>query len=209
MQPAGPLMIEHRLIEKMVSLISKGINKIKLEKKIDILFIDKTVDFMRVYADRCHHGKEENILFRCLSKKDISEDHKRIMDELVQEHIVGRETVKILVQARNNYGNGKEGALNEIINCFEKLVNFYPWHIAKEDKHFFLEVMEYFSDKEKEAILNEYWEFDRKLIHEKYQGLIENIQKEYFSDLDSCQSTVTAEQDRIGNKDEPCDAGIK
>ena len=209
MQPAGPLMTEHRLIEKMISLISKEIDKIKLEKKVDVTFIDRAVDFMRVYADKCHHGKEEDILFRELSEKDISEDHKRIMDELMQEHIVGRENVKNLVQAKSNYENGAEGALNEIINCFEKLVNFYPKHIEKEDKHFFLEVMDYFSDKEKETMLNEYWEFDRKLIHENYQNIIENIEKKYFSSLDYCQSTVTAEQERIGDKDEPCDDGIK
>jgi len=35
------------------------------------------------------------------------------------------------------------------------------------------------------------------------------IEKKYFSGLDYCQSTVTAEQDRIGDKDEPCDDGIK
>ena len=47
-----------------------------------------------------------------------------------------------------------------------KLVEFYPEHIAKEDKNFFIA---YFTSKEMDDMLNEFWEFDKKLIHEKYR----------------------------------------
>ncbi len=43
------------------------------------------------------------------------------------------------------------------------LVEFYPRHIDKEDKHFFLPVMEYFSREEKDALLARMDEFDRGL----------------------------------------------
>ena len=68
MLPAGPLMIEHRLIERMIKILDRSLRKMEREKELDLNFIDTLVDFIRTYADRCHHGKEEDILFRDLSK---------------------------------------------------------------------------------------------------------------------------------------------
>src|SRR5659263_592413 len=85
MLPIAPLMIEHRLIERMINLVRDEIEQIDLEKKIDILFIDAAIDFIKIYADGTHHGKEEDILFRDLSKKQISKQHQKIMNELIDE----------------------------------------------------------------------------------------------------------------------------
>jgi len=71
MKPRGPLMIEHRLIEKMLHITSKELALIKKNKKVNSIFIDTFVDFIRIYADRTHHGKEEDILFTALGYKDM------------------------------------------------------------------------------------------------------------------------------------------
>jgi hemerythrin-like domain-containing protein len=57
MQTRGPLMIEHRLIERMLSVIRNALSEIKLKNKVDPVFVDIAVDFIRIYADRTHHGK--------------------------------------------------------------------------------------------------------------------------------------------------------
>ncbi len=69
MMPIGPLMIEHTLIERMIAIAKMGPGRLENERKADPAFIDDVVDFVRSYADRCHHGKEEDILFRELAKK--------------------------------------------------------------------------------------------------------------------------------------------
>ena len=71
MKPIGPLMWEHRLIEKMLVSFMRHIDKAEKSKKIKPLVVDMAVDFVRMYADRTHHGKEEEILFRDLVKKDM------------------------------------------------------------------------------------------------------------------------------------------
>ncbi len=173
MMPIAPLMIEHRLIERMISLVKWHLEQWQSEKKVDPSFIESAVDFIRTYADQCHHGKEENILFRKLSKKPISKDHRRIMNELLEEHRWGRKTTGKLIEANNNYQNGDAGAVVSILECMKSLVEFYPKHIEKEDRHFFRPIMKYFSKEEKEAMLNEEYRFDRMLIHEIYQNYIE------------------------------------
>ena len=92
MQPIAPLMIEHRLIERMIKAMSDELNRMETTGKADPGFIETAVDFIRTYADQCHHGKEEDILFRDLEKKPMAEDHKQIMNELLEEHRWGRKT---------------------------------------------------------------------------------------------------------------------
>ncbi|MFX1288524.1 MAG: hemerythrin domain-containing protein, partial [Promethearchaeota archaeon] len=106
MLPIGPLMAEHRIIEKMIALMQKEIEKIKKFNKVNPLFIDTAVDFIRMYADRTHHGKEEDILFRDLEKKELSPNHSKIMEELIEEHKWARRKVGKLVDAKNSYIKG-------------------------------------------------------------------------------------------------------
>jgi len=177
MMPVGPLMKEHRLIERMIRIMDVELEKIKEDSKADPSFIDTAVDFIRAYADRCHHGKEEDILFRDLAKRNISAEHKRIMDELIKEHVMGRNNVKKLAEAKEKYIQGNKDALKDIISNMEMLIKFYPKHIEKEDKHFFIPCMDYFNDVEKDAMLKEMWEFDRNMIHEEYTKMVENCEK--------------------------------
>jgi hemerythrin-like domain-containing protein len=179
MQARGPLMIEHRLIERMLSAIRDVLAQIEANRKVDPLFVDAAVDFIRVYADRTHHGKEEDILFRQLEKKPLSGEDRRIMNELIEEHVFGRRVTKALVDANTRYRNGDASALADIVSNLRTLVDFYPEHIRKEDKAFFPSSRSYFTDEEDQAILAAFQEFDRRMIHEKYEALVEEIQQKY------------------------------
>jgi hemerythrin-like domain-containing protein len=99
------------------------------------------VDFIRTYADRCHHGKEEDILFRELRIKRISPEHEDIMKELIEEHVLGRKITAALFTANERYSQGEKSALREIKDYIQALTEFYPRHIAKEDKHFFIPIL--------------------------------------------------------------------
>jgi hemerythrin-like domain-containing protein len=168
-------MIEHRLIERMIGLIRGALGQIESDGQVDPLFVDTAVDFVRMYADRTHHGKEEDILFRDLEKKDLSAEDRRVMGELVEEHVVGRDTTKALVEATTRYRNGDTSALADIAANLKTLVEFYPKHIEKEDKVFFPASRSYFTYEEDQAMLAEFWEFDRKMIHEKYKAVVEAL----------------------------------
>jgi hemerythrin-like domain-containing protein len=177
MLPIAPLMIEHRLIEKMLAVIQKEIDRGEKQNKINPEFIDLAVDFIRIYADRCHHGKEEDILFRDLKQKPLSLEEKRVMDELIEEHQQGRKTVADLVKAKKQYLEGDQEALGIMLERLKFLIDFYPRHIRKEDQHFFMPIMKYFSREEKEAMLQEEWEFDKNLIHFIYKNKISEAEK--------------------------------
>jgi hemerythrin-like domain-containing protein len=163
----------------MIKAMNRALLQAEREKKIDPRFIETATDFIRAYADRCHHGKEEDILFRELTKKKISVEHQIIMEELIEEHKRGRQVTGKLVQANSRYMEGDEQALPEILECIRTLVGFYPKHIEKEDKNFFLPIMGYFSKEEKDAMLMEGYQFDADLLHEEYQKIVQEKESNF------------------------------
>ena len=176
MLPAGPLMVEHRLIEKIVGTLKTALENIPKAKCVDVGFIEMAIDAMQAYADRCHHGKEEDILFRELKKKQLSPELKKILDELISEHKISRQTIAALVIANKKCAACDKDALAEIERLLKIIVDLYPKHIEKEDKRFFLPCMEYFTKEEQEKMLQEFWDFDRALIHEKYKKVLTNLE---------------------------------
>jgi hemerythrin-like domain-containing protein len=59
-----------------------------------------------------------------------------------------------------------------------RLCDFYPVHIAKEDKRFFAAARAYFTDEEDQAMPARFREFDRAMIHEKYRVVVEGRENE-------------------------------
>ena len=94
MLPVGMLMIEHRLIERMLKLMRGELDRIGRYGRVDSDFVDDAVDFMRTFSDICHHGKEERILFPALSAKPLASEIRKTMEELKEEHKFARETVE-------------------------------------------------------------------------------------------------------------------
>jgi hemerythrin-like domain-containing protein len=178
MLPIDSLMQEHRLIERMISQMRKELLTMKSTNEVNSKFIDVAVDFIRVYADRCHHGKEEGVLFRELSSKQMSSEHTGMIRELIDEHVYARRTTSNLVKAKDRYVKGDGEARSDVWKLLNDLVEFYPRHIEKEDKRFFYPSMNYFTGQEQEAMLNEFWDFDRKVVHEHYAKVLDELESQ-------------------------------
>lgn len=167
--PVGPLMEEHRVIEKIIPIIRRLVEAGRCDGTIDVRQAEMVLDFIRTYADRCHHGKEEGILFAALECKPLTAAHRKTLDELSEEHRQGRQVVRELAEAIEGYRCGDRAKLPLAIERLEFLADFYPRHIRKEDVGFFLPVMGYLDAAEKEKLIQAEREFDRCLIHAIYR----------------------------------------
>ncbi|HUL62687.1 MAG TPA: hemerythrin domain-containing protein [Methanocella sp.] len=191
MQPVGLLMIEHRLIERMVRLMREEIDRIGQYGRVDPDFVDDAVGFMRTYADRCHHGKEEGVLFRDLALKPLSGEVRTTMDELAQEHAFARKTVLDIEAAKERYIIGEKNAPADLIASLNIITEFYPRHIAREDKHFFVPAMGYFTQEERDAMLKEFEDYDARVVHETYGAMIKRLEKRFAPPAPASPGTYT------------------
>ena len=172
MKPIAPLMIEHRLIERMVGVMEDYTASARDSKKVNPAFVDMVCDFFRTYGDRTHHGKEEDILFARLAKKNLSDDHRKMLNRLIDEHVQARQMIAKLAQAREIYARGDENAGSDILNNMKTITVLYRKHIELEDKHFFIPCLQYFTKDEMDAMLSDMWEYDRSMIHVKYKEVV-------------------------------------
>ena len=130
-------MQEHRLIERMISQMNKELLRMKEMNEVNSAFIDVVVDFIRVYADRCHHGKEEGVLFRELSSKQMSSEHVRMVRELIDEHVYARRTTSNLAKAKERYVKGDGESRKEVGSCLMTWWSFTRSTLRKKTRDSF------------------------------------------------------------------------
>lgn len=172
MKPIAPLMIEHRLIERMVRVMEDYVASTQASKKVNPAFVDTVCDFFRTYGDRTHHGKEEDILFARLAKKNLSDEHRNMLTRLIDEHVQARKMIANLAQAKEKYIKGDEKAGTDILTNLKTITVLYRKHIELEDRHFFIPCLQYFTKEEMDAMLSDMWEYDRSMIHVKYKEVV-------------------------------------
>jgi hemerythrin-like domain-containing protein/rubredoxin len=174
MMPIALLMIEHRQIERMMPVLREEVVRARAGE-VDVGRIDALVDFIRTYADRCHHGKEEDILFEAMQERPLPSEIRSTMERLIEDHKTSRENVRSVVEANRRHRLGEAGAPAIMASALERLADLYPDHIAVEDKAFFIPSMELFSKEEQARMLAQFHNFDRNLIHHIYRARMDDL----------------------------------
>ena len=94
-QPTRILSDEHQHILTVLKILNQEIDALNSGKEIDVNFFKEAIDFIRNYADKFHHAKEEDILFVEFEKK-AGESHCNPVPQMLHEHELGRDFVKNL-----------------------------------------------------------------------------------------------------------------
>ena len=179
--PIGSLMHEHRLILRAIDDMRAEAERYASGGDLDVEYVRSVVGFVRAYADRCHHGKEEDILFRDLRDKDMPTELAGEMQRLVDDHVWARAATKRMLESAERYAAGEIDAEAEVVEVMRSLADFYPDHIEREDHHFFKPAIELFTHEEREAMSEQFQEFDRHLFHEHYRAEVERLEERRVS----------------------------
>jgi hemerythrin-like domain-containing protein len=130
--PTRMLEYEHKFILKVVESTKALASKMDQGQAIEPDALRRLVDFMRSYADHCHHGKEEALLFPVLIKYGVPSEGCPI-GALMHEHVNGRQLVRIIADNIEPYQAGESAARTEILDALQGIYKLYPNHIWKED----------------------------------------------------------------------------
>ncbi|UCC74068.1 MAG: hemerythrin domain-containing protein [Gemmatimonadota bacterium] len=131
----GMLREEHQLILRVLdvlqSLVEKGdVGEWDLEAWGDC------VAFFRLFADACHHGKEEDLLFPELEARGMPRDSGPIA-VMLYEHKQGRALVAQMAGALGGAESGEIEPLNRLEHAARAYLELLRAHIYKEDNHLF------------------------------------------------------------------------
>jgi hemerythrin-like domain-containing protein len=160
--PIKMLTHEHDVILKVVEGLGKIGHALERGERADPETLRRIVRFMREFADRCHHAKEEDLLFPAMERKGVPESGCPL-GGLRREHAEGRALVSALSDAVDRYAAGAAEARNEITTVTGKIAELYTNHIWKENEMVFPMAARLFSDAEREELFEKFEKAEREI----------------------------------------------
>ena len=136
MKPTDLLKEEHHGVKLSLHVLEKLCEKISDERDADkSAYADdlvRLIDFFRVFVDKCHHAKEEEILFPALIEAGLPKEGGPVQ-VMLQEHELGRKMVSELDMGLHNFQTAQKKDLNELIGPAQNYIQLLTAHIDKED----------------------------------------------------------------------------
>jgi hemerythrin-like domain-containing protein len=158
MEVTQKLMNEHQLILKYIDLIQNLVRMENRDKRNSFITDhgEKLVDFIQNYADRYHHEKEENILFRILDDPEVL-SHCNPVPQMLYEHEQGRECVAGMIQS---LGDKDFKLFCENASAYGILLS---QHIYKEDNILYPMAEQNLSEDAKRLIVRDYQAAEQRI----------------------------------------------
>jgi hemerythrin-like domain-containing protein len=128
---------EHIYIKKVLTGIRKQCIDIVNGNKVDLEVFEKVIDFVRSYADKYHHQKEEKHLFNIMADQLAKDIGPGPIEGMLTEHDFGRSYIYELEQALKRYKDGDMDARVDIIGFAMGYEHLLTKHIDKEDNAIF------------------------------------------------------------------------
>ena len=74
MKATKTLKHEHEAVKLMMKIMDAACEKMNARQQLDTQDMDDMIDFLKVFVDQCHHGKEEQILFPRLEAAGVPKE---------------------------------------------------------------------------------------------------------------------------------------
>ena len=171
--PSEMLEAEHKVIALIVGAAPVLASKLEEVGPVDNRLITGIVEFMRVYADQCHHGKEEELLFPALADKGVPL-HGCPIGGLISERARGRILVKGLEEAAAAIQKNETdvSARDRLIANLRGIADLYPGHIWREDYMLFPMTNKILSKDKQESLYAAFQKVDDRIGSQTIDRLV-------------------------------------
>jgi hemerythrin-like domain-containing protein len=133
MDPIEILMNEHRRIEAGLDALDAWVGRLQAGSAPPLSDLRDFVRFIQAFADRTHHGKEEDILFEVMVREGFPREGGPIA-VMLMEHDEGRAHVKVLAEAAEAGAELSGEALDRVAAAGHGYTGLLRAHIQKEDQ---------------------------------------------------------------------------
>jgi len=166
--PMQKLVREHTLIKRMVSLIPKQIERLDLASPAGRERVLLMIDFIRTYADKYHHAKEEDILFKYF---DETLDMLQVM---YHDHTTARNHVKAILEGIDH----RDAA--DVATHLTGYHDLLPEHIRKEDDVLYVWMDRNLSTTQVGELFSKFTQVDHASpgVQEKYETIVLRLEQQ-------------------------------
>lgn len=184
MKATANLKNDHESILIMLKIMTSISNLIRSEGKVDVVLIEKIIDFLRVFADKSHHGKEEDILFPAMEKAGIPNDGGPI-GMMLRDHTEGRGYIAGIASSLEQYKiNADKASLNGIATFMDNYAELLSQHIDKENKILFMIADSVLTENQQDLLYKEFEKIVEERIGEErfieYHEFLQELKQQYL-----------------------------
>jgi hemerythrin-like domain-containing protein len=189
MRPTEILSAEHRVIEQVLDCLEALAARAVAEGRLDATRAQAVLEFLRVFADTCHHGKEEERLFPMLVARGMSRRAGPIA-VMLDDHRAGRELVARLAAAEEH------GDVEAFARAAASYVALLREHIGKEDGVLFPLAESMLDGAARRALLEAFQRFEHEDVaagaHERFLAMADELARHYGVPLAAARSLASA-----------------
>jgi hemerythrin-like domain-containing protein len=172
------LIHEHDGILFGLNILERMIVKLKQNEEVELDHLKEIINFFGTFADKCHHGKEEGLLFPVMEKYGIPNQNGPIA-QMLNEHIEGRNHIaNMKVSIKENFDK------EQFIQAATGYVNLLRSHIEKENSILFPLGDKKIPEEEQKKLLEGFVTFEKDVmgegVHESLHELLHNFEKIYL-----------------------------
>lgn len=183
MTPTDQLKEEHQGILLMLRILERICAKLESKEKVDPDHLGHIVEFFQVFADKCHHGKEEDLLFPEMERSGISRERGPI-GVMLMEHDQGRTYVRGMAEEAYGFEKGDPSAAAEFAKNARDYIALLIQHINKENNILFPMGDRAVSKEKQDELVGAFESLEREQIgegtHERFHQLLHHFQEVYL-----------------------------
>jgi hemerythrin-like domain-containing protein len=169
---------EHDAILRMLDAAEEAARLLDLGERVAPETLAGLLEFFRLFADRCHHGKEEDLLFPLLEKKGLPRAGGPI-GVMLAEHDQGRALVRQMMEAADAYGSGATQAGRAWAEAARGYAALLREHINKENNVLFVMAENLLSATEQSELARGFEKVEEEKMgagtHERLHALMEKL----------------------------------
>ncbi|MGE5614381.1 MAG: hemerythrin domain-containing protein [Bacillota bacterium] len=161
---------EHEAILYVLKILGKMMEPGSRDAESLLHYYGEVVYFLRIFADKCHHGKEENHLFKELVNRGIPDEGGPI-GVMLQEHALGREYIAQMSRSLD------EKNIEEFQNAAALYSNLLRRHIDKENNVLFAMADNVIDEQEQDLMFEQFEKHEEDVVghgvHKKLHAMID------------------------------------
>jgi len=176
---------EHEAILRMLDAAERVSWRLERGERVAPETLDGLLEFFRLFADRCHHGKEEDLLFPLLETKGFPRQAGPI-GVMLFEHEQGRALLRQMREALEGYVAGAADAEQRWASAARGYADLLRQHILKENNVLFVMAERLLTDAEQQELANAFKKVEEEKMgvgtHERLHGRMAQLLAEIFPD---------------------------
>jgi len=175
---------EHKAILGMLDATEEAARQMQQQKDVAPEILSGLLEFFQVFADRCHHGKEEDCLFPQLEKRGMPRDGGPI-GVMLYEHDQGRALIRKMAEASEIFAAGRKEAGLQWTEAALSYTALLRSHIAKENDVLFVLADRLLSGSDQANLVDAFESIEINNLgagtHERLHRLMDKLYVEIFS----------------------------